>query len=393
MSKAKYIVEGGSSNKPPFFNGSDYYFWKNKMHLFLKSQDTWMWRIITDGDFIPRVDQDDSTSAAKKEADCTTDDKTKCSQLLIFFLKSLSKTLSKPQQWARTKQSTRKNAYPCSPSSSSPSSDSIQRSPSPPPRPTPPHIFFDTTFSDYLSSSPENNPNPINTNLLSIVLPPLYTCPPPNLAQVPPHLLKPTIPTRHSMRVKSGIGTSTTSNVKPFYFIISDSKTGDSSDTPLHTTATEKAKTQPITPSKYFFSSEPSQSTPPNQKRRLINEIFSSLPKPYQPSSQSKKPTPNSMKTKTTMTIAQFLSRNKLRNPQTNNAPKQNLKLTKPASLEHSPFPQCSPALTPERSPNQERPLVRIPSSSPQQELSPHQERSHARPSSTSHPQEHSPIP
>nr|XP_012570512.1 extensin-like [Cicer arietinum] len=179
---------------------------------------------------------------------------------------------------ARTKQSARKNAYPCSPSSSSPSSESIQRSPSPPPRPTPPHVSSDTSFSNYLSSSLENNPNiPINPNPLSTVLPPLYTCPPPNLAQVPPHLRKPTIPKRHSMRIQSGIGTSKASSEKPFYLIISDFETNDSSDTPLHTTAIEKAQNKPITPSKSSFSSEPSQSTPPNQKRRLINEIISSL--------------------------------------------------------------------------------------------------------------------
>nr|XP_012574569.1 mucin-2-like [Cicer arietinum] len=296
---------------------------------------------------------------------------------------------------ARTKQSARKNAYPCSPSSSYPSSDSIQRSPSPPPRPTPSHISSGTTFSDYLSSSLENNSNPINPNPLSTVLPPLCTCSPPNLAQVPPHLRKPMIPKRHSMRVQSGIGTSTTTTIQPFYFIIFDSETDDSSDTPLHTTATQKEKTQPITPSKSSFSSKPSQSTPPNKKRRLINEIFSYLPKPSQPSSQSKKLTSRSMKTKTTMNIVQFLARNNLRNPQRTkmHAPKQNWKPTKPASPEHSLFSKCSPTLTPERSPHQERSPVCIPSPSPQQEHSSHQERSPAQSSSPSHPQQHSSIP
>nr|XP_027187232.1 rho GTPase-activating protein gacR-like [Cicer arietinum] len=160
---------------------------------------------------------------------------------------------------ARTKQSARKNAYPCSPSSSSPSSESIQRSPSPPPRPNPPHVSSDTSFSDYLSSSPENNSNlSINPNPLSTVLPQLYTCPPPNIAQVPPHMRKPTIPKRRSMRVQSGIGTSKASTEKPFYFIISNFETDYSSDTPLPTTVTEKAQTKPITPSKSSFSNEPS---------------------------------------------------------------------------------------------------------------------------------------
>ncbi|XP_027192431.1 uncharacterized protein [Cicer arietinum] len=77
MSKDMYIAEGGSSYRPPYFGGIDYYFWKRKMQLFLKSQDTGMWRIITDGDFVPRVDQNDSTSAEKKEADWTTEEKSK----------------------------------------------------------------------------------------------------------------------------------------------------------------------------------------------------------------------------------------------------------------------------------------------------------------------------
>nr|XP_004515950.1 uncharacterized protein LOC101505536 [Cicer arietinum] len=176
----------------------------------------------------------------------------------------------------------------------------------------------------------------------------------------PPPLFGPSV----ADSVGLGLEKALLTTVKPFYFIISDSETDDSSDTPLHTTATEKAKTQPITPSKSSFSYEPSQSMPPNHKRGLINEIFSSLPKLSQPSFQSKKPTPRSMKTKTTMTIAQFLARNKLKNPQRTKTP-----------------------LTPERSP------VRIPSPSPQQERFSHQERSPTRSSSPSHPQQHSPIP
>jgi len=52
MSKVKYIAEGGSSNRPPLFDGSNYYFWKSKMELFLRSQDNDMWAAITDGDFV-----------------------------------------------------------------------------------------------------------------------------------------------------------------------------------------------------------------------------------------------------------------------------------------------------------------------------------------------------
>nr|XP_012575030.1 mucin-2-like [Cicer arietinum] len=148
---------------------------------------------------------------------------------------------------ACTKTSARKNAYLYSPSSTS-----ISRLPSPL------ATSFDTTFSNCLSSSPKSNPNPINPNPMSIVLPPLYTCPPPNLAQVPPHLrtptLNPTTTKRRSMCVQEGIGTSKAPNTKPSLFIISNSKTDESSETPPHTTPTK-----PITPPSIHqqYSSDP----------------------------------------------------------------------------------------------------------------------------------------
>jgi len=57
MSKVKYIAEGRSSNIPPLFDGSNYYFWKGKMKLFLISQDNDMWAVITDGDFVPTTNE------------------------------------------------------------------------------------------------------------------------------------------------------------------------------------------------------------------------------------------------------------------------------------------------------------------------------------------------
>ncbi|MCI72151.1 phytoalexin-deficient 4-2 protein, partial [Trifolium medium] len=36
---AKFINEGGSSNRPPLFEGEDYYYSNDKMELFLRSQD------------------------------------------------------------------------------------------------------------------------------------------------------------------------------------------------------------------------------------------------------------------------------------------------------------------------------------------------------------------
>ncbi|XP_027186518.1 uncharacterized protein [Cicer arietinum] len=299
---------------------------------------------------------------------------------------------------ARTKTSVRKNAFTYSSSSSSPTSDSeIHHSPSPPPRQSQPHISSYTTFSNYLSSSPKKNQNPLNPNPLSIVLPPLYPSPFPNLAQVPPHLRNPTPAKCRSMHILFGIGTSKTSNFKSPYFIISDSETDESSNTPPHTTPKEKTttptkSTKPITPSKPSFSSEPSQSTTPNQKMRLINEI-SVLPRTISVFlSKSKKPPPRSTKIKNTMTIAQFLARNNLRNPKRmkTHTPKQNFKNTEPTYLEHSPIPQCSPTLTPEFFPCRECSPDRMPSPSQNQECSPIQERSPTKPPPPSDPQEHS---
>ncbi|XP_012574822.1 uncharacterized protein [Cicer arietinum] len=68
------------------------------MQLFLKSQDKGMWRIITNGDFIPIVDQSDLTSTEKKEADWTTEDKANVllnSKAQLFLCCALSREESK----------------------------------------------------------------------------------------------------------------------------------------------------------------------------------------------------------------------------------------------------------------------------------------------------------
>nr|XP_004489807.1 uncharacterized protein LOC101514524 [Cicer arietinum] len=173
---------------------------------------------------------------------------------------------------ARTKQSARKNASPCTPPSSSSSYQSRERSPSPPPRPSPPH-------TSSASPSSQNSQEVLNLIPLSTFLPPLYIRPTPNYAQVPPHLRTRITPPRRSMPVQSSIGTSKSMNPKPFYFIISDSKSDDSSDScpPVAKSPTQTepqrntmptvptpppqnppTTTNPSTPSKSAFSSEPS---------------------------------------------------------------------------------------------------------------------------------------
>nr|XP_012574239.1 proline-rich receptor-like protein kinase PERK9 [Cicer arietinum] len=256
---------------------------------------------------------------------------------------------------AQTKQSARKNASPCTPPSSSSSYESVECSPSPPPRPTPPHTS---------SASPPSNTSQEILNLipLSTFLPSLYTRPTPNFAQVPPHLRTQNTHPLRSMRVQSGIGTSKPLNPKPHYFIISDSKSDDSSDscspsakpltqpepstntliktTPLATTpppqhpsstsAQAPSNTKPSTPSKSTLSFELSQSTPPHQKRRSINDIVTPPTKQNEPLSQPK-PQTKIMKTKITMSIAQYLAQS---SPHPQPSPQTHTK--------HSPSPQSS---------------------------------------------------
>jgi len=64
MSKVKFMSEGGSSNIPPLFEGSDYYYWKGKTKLFLQSQDNDMWTIVEDGNYVP---YDEDLNVKKKE--------------------------------------------------------------------------------------------------------------------------------------------------------------------------------------------------------------------------------------------------------------------------------------------------------------------------------------
>ncbi|XP_045791430.1 uncharacterized protein LOC123886134 [Trifolium pratense] len=72
MSKERYIPEGGSASRPPLFTGKNYYFWKNKMQLFLKSQEVGMWRIVTEGDYVPTVTSAEGVISDKPEDAWTT---------------------------------------------------------------------------------------------------------------------------------------------------------------------------------------------------------------------------------------------------------------------------------------------------------------------------------
>nr|XP_004490110.1 uncharacterized protein LOC101513436 [Cicer arietinum] len=175
------------------------------------------------------------------------------------------------------------------------------------------------------------------------------------------------------MRVQSGIGTSKSMNPKPHYFIISNFESDDSSDSyppsakpptqpepsikttpsatttppqpPSSTPAQAPIVTKPSTSSKSAFSYEPSQSTPPHQKRRSINDIVSPPTNHKEPLSQPK-PQTKIMKTKITMPllntllvkIFQILIEEKQSSPHPQPSPQKHTK--------RSPSPQSSSTST-----------------------------------------------
>ena len=47
--------EGNSINRPLFFNGEDYHYWKNRMQIFIEAIDLNIWKAIEFGPFIPTM--------------------------------------------------------------------------------------------------------------------------------------------------------------------------------------------------------------------------------------------------------------------------------------------------------------------------------------------------
>ena len=52
-----YITEGHSINYPPYFNGENYPYQKDRMRLFIESTSIDMREIIENGDYVPTVEQ------------------------------------------------------------------------------------------------------------------------------------------------------------------------------------------------------------------------------------------------------------------------------------------------------------------------------------------------
>ena len=52
-----HIAKGHSINRPIYFNGEDYLYWKDKMRLFTESANIDMWEIIKNGDYVLTIEQ------------------------------------------------------------------------------------------------------------------------------------------------------------------------------------------------------------------------------------------------------------------------------------------------------------------------------------------------
>ncbi|GAU17216.1 hypothetical protein TSUD_178470 [Trifolium subterraneum] len=88
MSKpAKFISEGSSSTRPPLFEGDNYYYWKDKMELFLRSQDNNMWAVVEVGEYTPLV-KDSFTPKPQLEWTTQESDRVLLNTKAKLFLKS-----------------------------------------------------------------------------------------------------------------------------------------------------------------------------------------------------------------------------------------------------------------------------------------------------------------
>ncbi|GMI67464.1 hypothetical protein HRI_000415700 [Hibiscus trionum] len=69
------LYESQSTTKPPFFNGNNYPYWKNRMRLFIKSTDYMVWDVVEEGPFIPMKREGEGRLVPKVKAEMTEDDR------------------------------------------------------------------------------------------------------------------------------------------------------------------------------------------------------------------------------------------------------------------------------------------------------------------------------
>ncbi|KAL4386121.1 hypothetical protein GQ457_09G000070 [Hibiscus cannabinus] len=68
------FYESQSITKSPFFNGDNYPYWKNRMMLFIKSNDYQVWDVVEDGPLIP-MKREGGRLIPKAKVEMTDDDR------------------------------------------------------------------------------------------------------------------------------------------------------------------------------------------------------------------------------------------------------------------------------------------------------------------------------
>ncbi|KAK8516139.1 hypothetical protein V6N13_025657 [Hibiscus sabdariffa] len=68
-----------SIDKPPFFNGEHYAYWKNRMMFFIKAKDFHLWDIVEDGPFVPTKSRSEWSANDRKKMELN------CKALHIIF--------------------------------------------------------------------------------------------------------------------------------------------------------------------------------------------------------------------------------------------------------------------------------------------------------------------
>ncbi|XP_057756290.1 uncharacterized protein LOC130975519 [Arachis stenosperma] len=71
------LTEGQSNNRPPYFNGSNYSYWKERMRIFVQSIDYNIWKIILNGPDVPTKQNADGEVVAKEDNEWTDEEKKK----------------------------------------------------------------------------------------------------------------------------------------------------------------------------------------------------------------------------------------------------------------------------------------------------------------------------
>ncbi|XP_077228491.1 uncharacterized protein LOC143861448 [Tasmannia lanceolata] len=61
-------MEGHASNRPPYFNGLDYGYWKKRMAFYLKFVDFEIWELVQDGYIEPSTDRKEWSAVDKIKA-------------------------------------------------------------------------------------------------------------------------------------------------------------------------------------------------------------------------------------------------------------------------------------------------------------------------------------